>query len=100
MSLNRSEQRLFDYWEGHRDERHFWVEKVRSIVRQTGDDRVATSQLEGELWRYYLERSAVAAPFKDAAMHEGLQRISMKNLAELIIRLWTEPRPKNRLNEP
>ena len=32
--------------------------------------------------------------FKDAARHEGLQRTSMKNLAEHLLRLWVAPRPK------
>ena len=34
--------------------------------------------------------------FKDAARHEGMKRTSMKNLAELVIRLWIEPRPKKK----
>ena len=39
---------------------------------------------------------AVAAPFKDAVRHEGLARTSMRNLAELLIRLWTEPKAKKK----
>jgi len=58
------------------------------------DEAVAAGRLDGELWRYYVERSAVAAPFREAVRHEGLERTSMRNLAELLIRLWTEPRPK------
>src|SRR5882724_7640838 len=96
MSLNRCEQRIFDYWQGHGDERHFWQEKVRSIVRQAADDHAAATRLEIELWRYYEERSRVAAVFKEAARHEGMQRTSMKNLAEFVIRLWVEPRPKKK----
>ncbi len=53
-------------------------------------------KLENELWRYYEERSAVVPVFKDAARHEGLARISMRNLVELLLRLWTEPRPKKK----
>ena len=94
MSLNRSEQRLFDYLQSHRDERQHWEQKVRSIVREISDEHVACLRLEAELWRYYLERSAVAAPFKEAARHEGLARTSMRNLSELLVRLWTEPRRK------
>jgi hypothetical protein len=96
MSLNRCEQRVFDYLQSQRDERQFWQEKVRGVVRAAADDQAAAARLEGELWRYYLERSAVAAPFREAARHEGLQRTSMKNLAELLVRLWTEPRPKKK----
>ncbi len=53
-------------------------------------------RLEPELWRYYVERSEVVALFKEAVRHEGLGRTSMRNLAELLIRLWTEPRPKKK----
>jgi hypothetical protein len=99
MSLNRCEQRIFDYWQGHRDERQFWRDKVQSLAKSSGDDHAAVARLEPELWRYYAERSAVAAPFKEALRHEGLQRTSMKNLAELLMRLWTEPRPKKKRAE-
>jgi hypothetical protein len=97
VSLNRSEQRLFDYLQTHKDERHFWEAKVRSFVRESSDDHLAAGRLDGELWRYYAERSAVAEPFKSAAQHEGLRRMSMRNLAELLVRLWTEPRPKKKV---
>jgi hypothetical protein len=94
MSLNRCEQRVFDYLQSHREERQFWEEKVRGAAKQGPDDHAAAARLDGELWRYYEERSAVAAPFKEAARLEGLRRTSMKNLAELLLRLWTEQRPK------
>ncbi len=96
MSLNRCEQRVFDYVQSHPDERHFWIAKVQSIFRRSSDDASAVAQIEPELWLYYRERSAVAEPFKSAARFEGLQRISMKNLAELMVRLWNEPRPKKK----
>lgn len=100
MSLNRCEQRVFDYLEKHPDERHFWIGKVQSISRRCSDDASAVSQLEPELWAYYKERSAVASPFKEAARAEGLQRTSMKNLAELMLRLWIEPRPRKKPASP
>jgi hypothetical protein len=96
MSLNRGEQRIFDYLQGHRDERQYWQDKVRQISKASVDDHEAATRLDAELWRYYLERSAVVQPFKDAARFEGLQRTSMKSLAELILRLWVEPRPKKK----
>lgn len=97
MSLNRSEQRVYDYFQSQADERHFWITKVQKIARQFADDRhAAVRLLENELWSYYLERSTVAAPFRDAARIEGLQRTSMKNLAELLLRLWVEPAPKRK----
>ena len=99
MSLNRCEQRVFDYLQHHPDERHYWQGKFQSVTKALGDDHVAATRLEIELWRYYEERSAVAAPFKEAARVEGLSRTSMRNLAELLIRLWGEPKPKKKAPE-
>jgi len=53
----------------------------------------AALQIEGELWRYNLERSAVAEPFRSAARLEGLERTSLRTLAEHLIQLWVSPRP-------
>ena len=95
MSLNRSEQRVFDYLQSQVDERHFWVAKVQKTLHAAADDvDRAARLLENDLWEYYKERSEVASPFRDAVRVEGVQRTSMKNLAELLLRLWTEPRPK------
>jgi len=94
MSLNRSEQMLYDYVQGQSDERHYWQRKVQSIVSETNETLLAVARLDSELWRYYLERSEVAPVFVAAARAYGLKRTSMKNLAEFLIRLWTEPRPK------
>jgi predicted amidohydrolase len=94
MSLNRCEQRVFDYLQSHQEERQHWQEKFQATVRVAGNEHVAVNRLAEDLWRYYEERSAVASPFKEAAVLEGVRRISMKNLAELLLRLWTEPRAK------
>ena len=94
MSLNRSEQRLFDYLQKHQDERQFWQGKFHRSMKDTGDERITVEMLQPELWRYYLERSEVVPIFKEAVVHEGRQRTSMKNLAELLLRLWVAPRPK------
>jgi hypothetical protein len=95
MSLNRCEQRVFDYLQTHREERHYWEEKVQNAAKGASDVE-AVNRLEGELWHYYKERSAVATPFREAVQLEGLRRTSMKNLAELLLRLWVEPRPKKK----
>jgi hypothetical protein len=95
MSLNRCEQRIYDYWERHRDERQFWQEKVRSIAARTVDGHAAALRLESDLWSYYLERGAVAEPFREAVSREGARRTSMRNLAELILRLWAPRSPKH-----
>lgn len=94
MSLNRSEQRLFDYLQKHQDERQFWQGKFHHEMKDNGDERVTVDVLQRELWRYYLERGEVVPDLKEALMHEGRQRTSMKNLAELLLRLWVAPRPK------
>ena len=96
MSLNRSEQRVFDYLQSHLEERHYWQGKFQRLSKSADDERFAIEQLESDLWRYYLERSEVVSPFKEAAAAEGLKRTSMKNLAELLMRLWTEPKPKKK----
>ena len=93
VSLNRTELRVFDYIQGHPEERQYWQNKVQSIAAG-GDTHVAASRLEGELWHYYKERSAVVPAIRDAVAREGLARTSMKNLAEHFLRLWVAPRPK------
>jgi hypothetical protein len=100
MSLNRCEQRVFDYLQQHPEERQYWLGKVQSAAKNLEDQHVAAARLDGDLWRYYEERSAVAAPFKEAAQSEGLRRTSMRNLAELLLRLWTEPRPRKKSDRP
>ena len=94
MSLNASEQMIFDYVQRHPDERHYWVEKVQKTSARSIDDYEAARLLEADLWRYFEERSAVASPFKEVAAREGVRRTSMRNLAELLVRLWTQPRRK------
>ena len=94
MSLNRSEQLLHDYVQQHREERQFWQNKVRVIVTASADIPSAVARLDGELWRYFEERSSVVPVFVSAARSCGTKRISMKNLAEYLVRLWTEPRPR------
>ena len=94
MSLNRCEQRVYDYLQRHCEERQHWQGKFHSISKSINDEHLAVERLAGELWRYYVERSAVVSPFKEAAAIEGLSRTSMKNLAEHLLRLWVEPKPK------
>lgn len=94
VSLNRSEQRVYDYLQAQAEERHFWMGKVQTIARSESDDFAAAGRLEMALWSYYRERAEHVPVFRDAARHEGLQRTSMRNLAELLLRLWTTPRAK------
>lgn len=94
MSLNRIEQRLFDYIQGHAEERHFWQQKVHRNAAGAADQHAAATRLEADLWHYYRERSGVVPGLRDVAQREGLARTSMKNLAEHLLRLWVAPRPK------
>jgi hypothetical protein len=94
MSLNRTEQLLCDYVERHPEEKSYWVEKVRMTARTAADEHAAAARLADELWAYFEERAAVAAPFRDFVHREGLRRTSMRNLAEYWLRLWAVPRPK------
>lgn len=94
MSLNRSEQILFDYLQAQPDELRHWQEKVRGTARRHPDIHSAAASLDHALWDYFVERSAVAEPFRGIAQRQGLARTSMKNLAELLLRLWAPPQPK------
>jgi len=91
VSLNRTEQRLFDYVQRHAEERHYWQTKVQSIAAAVGDRHAAASRLDAELCYYHRERSGVVPELRDAAVREGLARTSMKNLAEYLLRLWAPP---------
>jgi hypothetical protein len=93
MSLNRSEQALYDYITKHPDERHYIHRKVQSIG-SADEPAKAVAKIDTELWRYYEERSAVVPIFKEAARAYGMKRISMKNLAEFLLRTWVNPKPK------
>ncbi len=88
MSLNRSEQITYDYLHANPDELRHWQDAVRAAARQRPDVHAAATTLEHDLWSYFLERAAVVEPFRSAVRHQGPTRTSMKNLAELLLRLW------------
>lgn len=89
MSLNRNEQMTYDYLHAQVDEKRHWQETVRrEFARAEGDAHAAAAVLERELWRYYVERAEVTEPFRGEARRAGLARTSMRNLAELLLRLW------------
>jgi len=94
MSLNRAEQMLFDYVQRHPDEKRHWQDKVSGISSRAVDPHAAAMALDEELWRYYEERSAVVSPFREIAQREGLRRISLRNLAEYLLRLWAPVKGK------
>lgn len=94
MSLNRFEQALYDYVKSHPEERQYWHDKVRALVADSSDTPVAVARIDSELWRYFLERSSVLSALCGGERGSGTRRTSMKNLAEFLIRLWTEPKLK------
>jgi hypothetical protein len=100
VSLNRSEQQIFEYIEANRDERHFWEYKVRDFAAKFTVLSEAAAAIEGELWRYYVERASVVPALKRLAEPEGLRRVSMRNLAEYLLRLWVAPRPAKKPQGP
>jgi hypothetical protein len=88
VSLNRSEQQLFEYIEANRDERHFWEYKVRGFGAKSPERSQAARLIEAELRRYCIERARVVSKFKLIAEGEGVCRMSLLNLAEHLLRLW------------
>lgn len=92
MSLNRYEQTLFDYWERAPDERRHWQAKTMEAAKTRLPAGEAARSLERELWDYLRERSGHVPVLRD--LHSGgLRRVSLLNLAELMLRLWG-PLPK------
>jgi hypothetical protein len=100
MSLNRYEQSLFDYWERQLDERRHWQMKTVEAAKATVAPGEVARRLERELWDYFRERTA-QVPALRALAPGGGQRVSMLNLAELMLRLWgPPPKPKRRTTPP
>lgn len=102
MSLNRSEKLVYDYLQAQPDELRHWQGVVRREAAREVDLHAAATWLDGALRRYYAERAAVTEPFRGEARRDGAARVSMRNLAELLIRLWVEPsaQPRKPAGEP
>ena len=100
MSLNRNEQMFSDYVGAHPEEKRFWEEKVRVVAAGAADGHAAAVELERELWRYFKERGQVVPSFREALAHQGSQRASLRNLAELWLRQWAPPKPKPKAEPP
>ncbi len=99
MSLNRYEQMLFDYLENRPDEKRYWESQVLDLSRRNSRFETIASDLNRMFWDYFEERSRYESPFREVAIREGLDRISMLNLSEYLLRVWgnlPEPKKKNR----
>lgn len=96
MSLNRAEQTLFDYIQGHAEERHHWQMKVREAMVALPKDAPVhgtASHLAEELWQYHQERCTAGIVLDNRFLTKGMPKISMRNLAEYLMRVWgPEPR--------
>lgn len=94
MSLNRFESALQFYIENHPEERRYWQDKVRSATAATGGHpRAAAPGLERDLQAYLQERSRHVPDLQSLAIGNA-SRVSLLNLAELMVRLWVPlPRP-------
>ena len=96
VSLNRYEQLLHNYIEARPEERRFWVGRVLELAQRGGRREAAALDLNSMLWEYFEERSRHESPFREIAISEGMERISMLNLSEYLLRIWAPPRPKGR----
>ncbi len=96
MSLNRTEQTVHDHIVRRPEERRHWQEKVAQLAARAADDHAAADTVAAELVAYCRERACVVAEFRELAGPGGPNRLLLRNLAELLLRLWTVPRPKRR----
>ena len=94
MSLNKYEQSLFDYIDRQTEERRYWHGKILEATRVSHDFGVLARELERDMWEYYKERSQQVAGLRHLNA-DGLQRVSLLNLTEHLLRRWgPPPRPK------
>jgi hypothetical protein len=93
MSLNRAEQRLFDYIQSRTEEVRYWRERVLEIDRQPVTRETLSRQLADDLSSYFEERSRHEVELRQEA-GEAPRRVSLRNLAEYLLNTWPPPRPK------
>jgi hypothetical protein len=91
MSLNRSEQLLFDHLQAHKEERQHWRGKLQAEAGKVSDPHAWAARLDGELRRYAAERAALRPAEFELNPGQSLEKVSMRNLAELLLRLWGPP---------
>jgi len=91
VSLNRCEESLLRYVCDQADEKRHWTERVLRCERAGASRESCIADLERELRAYAAERGRA-----DAALGEafGAGRVSLRNLAEYLLTMWTPPRPR------
>ena len=92
MSLNRYESMLFGYLEHHPEEKRYWEGRVREVESRKISRDQAARELDAMFWDYFEERSRYQSPFREVATHENMQKISMLNLSEYLLRMWAPPK--------
>ena len=93
MSLNRFEQAIFEYLQSHPEEGRHWENKVAARAAR---GELRASVLVEELDDYVRERAVHTEPFRGWAARGGVQRSSLLNLAEYLIRRWGPPVTKRK----
>jgi hypothetical protein len=93
VSLNRCEEAFLHYLRSHPDEHRFWHARVLAAAREPGPADARTAELERALRAYAAERTRSDAAQGDAL---GAGRVSLRNLAEYLLRTWPPPPPLKR----
>jgi hypothetical protein len=93
VSLNRCEDAFLAYLRAHADEHRFWHARVLEVERLPRPLEDRTALLERELRDYAAERARSRPELADAL---GAGSVSLRNLAEYLLRLWPPPRPPKR----
>jgi len=88
MSLNRYESLLLGYLENHPEEKRYWEGRVREVAGRKVSRSQSAQDLNSMFWDYFEERSRHQSPFREVATHENMQKISMLNLSEYLMRMW------------
>lgn len=93
MSLNRCEDAFLLYLRDHPDEQRFWQARVLDAARANAPDEQRAADLERALRDYAAER-ARSNPVLDETLGGG--RVSLRNLAEYLLRTWPPAKPAKR----
>jgi len=91
VSLNRCEEALLRYVGERPDEKRFWTARVLEVDRAGGALETRVAGLDRQLRDYAAERGRADAALADVL---GAGRVSMRNLAEHLLHLWTPPKPQ------
>jgi hypothetical protein len=100
MGLNRSEELIWGYVQTNPEERQHWKGKVQTLAKAKRDRHELAGAVESELRRYFDERCHAVKSLGEKVRLDGLQRSSMRNLAEYLLQVWAPIAPKSSASEP